>query len=75
MELEVPEALVGKTLTEAQLRKQHEIEVVLIRRLYDPESTKKKRTTIMPSGRYVLQKGDMMVVCGEESKLDALEKL
>lgn len=75
MELEVPEALIGKTLTEAQLRKQHDIEVVLIRRLYDPENTKKKRTTIMPSGRYVLQKGDVMVVCGEEGKLDALERL
>lgn len=75
MELEVPEGLVGKTLTEAQLRKQYEIEVILIRRLYDPENTKRKRATIMPSGRYVLQRGDVMVVCGEESKLDALEKL
>ncbi|HXU45842.1 MAG TPA: chloride channel protein [Thermoanaerobaculia bacterium] len=68
--LAVPEALVGKTLAEAQLPKTWGVRVIEIRRRkpYGEEEH------VIPAGETVLQAGDRLALVGPSAALERLEK-
>ena len=69
-EIDVPEALRGKTLAEANFRNATGMTVLCIRRAAaDPM---KPRTVVIPRADSVLQPDDKLIVFGETRKLDEL---
>ena len=69
-EIDVPEALRGKTLAEANFRSATGMTVLCIRRAAaDPM---KPRTVVIPQADSVLQPDDKLIVFGETRKLDKL---
>ncbi len=69
-EIDVPEALRGKTLAEANFRSATGMTVLCIRRAAaDPM---KPRTVVVPQADSVLQPDDKLIVFGETRKLDEL---
>ena len=69
-EVDVPESLQGKTLAEADLRRQKGITVLCIRRTVD--DPKKPRKVIFPDASDAMLPGDRLIVFGESKKVDAL---
>jgi CIC family chloride channel protein len=68
--ISVPAEFVGQTLAEAQLRARHGITVMAIQRM--DAAGREQRIAPRPDTR--LQRGDMLVVLGEESAMDRLER-
>ena len=69
-EVDVPESLQGKTLAEADLRRQKGITVLCIRRAAD--DPKKPRKVIFPDASDAMLPGDRLIVFGESKKVDAI---
>ena len=69
-EIAVPDGIRGKTLAEADLRKQSGITVLCVRRAN--ENPKKPRKVIIPQADDMISEGDRLVLFGETKKLDAL---
>ena len=69
-EIAVPDGIRGKTLAEADLRKQSGITVLCVRRAN--ENPKKPRKVIIPQAGDVFQGDDRLIVFGETRKLDSL---
>lgn len=68
VEIVVPERFVGKTLSQIDLRKQYQVQVVLLR----PSGAKK--TMLLPTGDRALQKGEILVVMGETKPIERFQK-
>ena len=68
-EVDVPESLRGKTLAEADLRRQKGLTVLCIRRADD--DPKKPRKVIFPEAADAMLPGDRLIVFGESKKIDA----
>ena len=69
-EVEVPEAIRGKTLAEADLRKKKGVTVLCIRR-NDPENPNKPRKVLIPQAGDTIQSDDLLIVFGATKALDA----
>ncbi len=71
-----PVAFVGKSLRDLDLRARHNVNVVTIRPRgangFDPSG---RPSFAVPGPDYVIQEGDMLVVIGEASAIDALDRL
>jgi trk system potassium uptake protein TrkA len=67
-EIMAPEKYVGKTLIEANLRQQHGLNVIALRRGEDNEYT-----YFLPD--YRLQEGDMLLVAGKEENIGGFAKV
>ena len=71
-EIDVPEACVGKTLAEADLRKKSGVTVLCIRRP-DPKNNRKPLQIIIPNpNNDAFEAGDKLIVFGTTSGIDAL---
>lgn len=68
-EIAPPEKFIGKTLKELDLRNKYGIQVIAIRELI-PE-----RTIYIPKADFVIKDSDILVVMGEEEKLEKIVKL
>jgi trk system potassium uptake protein TrkA len=66
-ELEVPEALVGHTLAESDLRRRFGITVLVVKR--------KQSLVVSPPADYVLEKGDLLVVLGANTNISRLNEM
>jgi len=73
-EIEVPSILFDKTLESAALRKNYNIEVLLIRRTI-VEGNNKKNTYIQPGGQTKLQMNDVLLVFGKKEHIDHFSKM
>jgi len=73
-EAEVPGKYIGKALKGIDLRKKYGIEVILIKRPYDPENKEKERVFV-PSAEYIFHFGDILLIMGDEEDVDAFKKL
>ncbi|MBO4448788.1 MAG: TrkA family potassium uptake protein [Kiritimatiellae bacterium] len=71
-EVDVPEGLRGKTLADADLRRQKGVTVLCIRRAQ--EDPKKPRKVIFPDASDAMLPGDRLIVFGESKKVDSLSK-
>ncbi len=67
-EIAVPDRFVGKTLGELDLRKRHNVLVVLIRQ------TLPARTTLLPRGDRQFQPDEILVLLGESKSIEKLHK-
>ena len=70
-EIDVPEACVGKTLAEADLRKKSGVTVLCIRRP-DPKNSKKPLQILIPNPNDAFEAEDKLIVFGTTSGIDAL---
>ncbi|MBN1947302.1 MAG: chloride channel protein [Bradymonadales bacterium] len=72
-EIEVPAAWVGKTLREADLRKNHQIEVVLVHRESGLANDLDGRPGMFPSPDLKLEPGDKLLVIGMREVIRAMK--
>jgi trk system potassium uptake protein TrkA len=70
-EIDVPEACVGKTLAEADLRKKSGVTVLCIRRP-DPKNHRKPLQIVIPNPNDAFEAEDKLIVFGTTSGIDAL---
>jgi trk system potassium uptake protein TrkA len=68
-EIAPPEKFIGKNLRELDLRNKYGIQVIAIRELI-PE-----KTTFVPKADFVLKDSDILVIMGEEKKLEKINAL
>ena len=68
--VKVTEVLLGKSLLEADIRKQYHINVFAIQKFYDQENEQ----TIMPGPEYVFEENDVMMIVGHNDDLDRFVK-
>jgi trk system potassium uptake protein TrkA len=68
VEIMVPDSFVGKTLSQLDLRKQYQVQVVLLR------SSGTEKTTLLPTGDRALQKGEILVVLGETKPIERFQR-
>ena len=71
-EVEVPSGLVGKTLADANLRRTHGLEVVLIHTTAVDDTCLEGRPGKLPTPDAILERGDLLLVMGA---VEAIEKL
>ena len=69
-EIDVPEEMLGKTLAEADFRRETGLTVLCIRRA--GEDPKKPRTVIIPQASERMTAADRLIVFGETKKLDEI---
>ncbi len=70
MEIEVPEDLVGKTISESKFRQKFNVNIVAIK-----THVGEIYRMVIPTPEYVFRREDALVVVGEEKMLDLLKKL
>ena len=70
-EIDVPEACVGKTLAEADLRKKSGVTILCIRRP-DPKNNRKPLQILIPNPNDAFEAEDKLIVFGTTSGIDAL---
>lgn len=70
-EIDVPEACVGKTLAEADLRKKNGVTVLCIRRP-DPKSDRKPMQIVIPGPNDDFKENDKLIVFGTTAGIDAI---
>ena len=70
-EIDVPEACVGKTLAEADIRKKSGVTVLCIRRP-DPKNNRKPLQVLIPNPNDAFEAEDKLIVFGTTSGIDAL---
>ena len=70
-EIDVPEACVGKTLAEADLRKKSGVTVLCIRRP-EPKNKRKPLQILIPNPNDAFEAEDKLIVFGTTSGIDAL---
>ena len=70
-EIDVPEACVGKTLAEADIRKKSGVTVLCIRRP-DPKNNRKPLQIVIPNPNDAFEAEDKLIVFGTTSGIDAL---
>ncbi len=70
-EIDVPEACVGKTLAEADLRKKNGVTVLCIRRP-DPKSDRKPMQIVIPGPNDDFMENDKLIVFGTTAGIDAI---
>jgi trk system potassium uptake protein len=80
VETRVPDAIQGQTLTEANIRSRFGIDIVAIRRRAPQldkkgESQLKDTMLIAPRADEILGKNDILVIIGEEGKIDKFKSL
>jgi trk system potassium uptake protein TrkA len=68
-ETSVPQAFTGKSLSDLNLRKRFDINVIAIKELV-PE-----RLVLNPEANFVLKDSDIMVILGSDKDLDKLKNL
>ncbi|MGB7297112.1 MAG: TrkA family potassium uptake protein [Candidatus Aminicenantales bacterium] len=68
-EIAPPEKFIGKSLKQLDLRNKYEIQVIAIRELV-PE-----RTIYVPKADFVIKDSDILIVMGDEKKLEKLTSL
>jgi len=71
VEIPVPGAFVGKTISDLNIRQQFGFSILLIKR---PHGGGKKDLTVTPSPEFVLHSGDLMLVLGPSSRLRSLKQ-
>jgi len=75
IELIAPESFVGKTLRNLDVRAQHGVNVVAIKRKANDEEGKEKETVdVSPQADYVIKKDDILIVLGENDKITEFKK-
>ena len=65
-EIAPPERFIGKSLKDLDLRNKHGIQVIAIREIV-PE-----RTVYIPKADFVIKDSDVLIVMGEEKKLEKI---
>jgi len=73
-EVEVPSALVGKTLAQANLRRTHGVEVVLIHTSTVDEACLEGRPGKLPTPDMVLERGDRLLVIGAVEAIKGIKE-
>lgn len=68
-EIAPPEKFIGKSLKEIDLRNKYGVQVIAVRELV-PE-----RTTYIPKADFVIKDSDVLIVMGDEKKLEKLTSL
>lgn len=66
-ELEVPQSMVGSTLLETDVRRRYGVTVLVVKR--------KDTLMVSPSINYTFQKGDLLIVIGNDSDIARLNEL
>lgn len=66
-EIPVPKPLVGKTPVSSQVRNRYGTEIILVR--------KPDNTTLFPSGEYLFQREDRILLFGANDKIQRIQKL
>ena len=79
VEAKVPSGVVGKSLQEAGLRKQHQLNLITVRKASDPSkrtfSRKDERELIgVPPADYRFDSDDLLVLFGQQSQIDRFLK-
>lgn len=79
VEIDTPEALVGKTIAEAQLRQEHNVNIVGIKRRVPDVDDRGRRTfretiDLVPKPTDTLDEGDILILAGEDDDIQALLK-
>lgn len=79
VETDVPPSLYGKTLAEAQLRQQYNINIVAIKHREPDVDERGRRTfsetiTLVPNPSDALREGDVLIVAGEDDDIQELMK-
>ncbi len=79
VEIDTPEALVGKTIAEAQLRQEHNVNIVGIKRRVPDVDDRGRRTfretiDLVPKPTDTLDEGDILILAGEDDDIQALVK-
>lgn len=69
MEINLPEAFLGKSLIDLKLRNTHEIEVLMIKHLKDIFDTHSPSEIVTPDPNYKLKITDRLIVFGKDDKL------
>jgi trk system potassium uptake protein TrkA len=75
VEAKVPTEVVGKTLQEVGLRKEHQLNLVTVRKAADPDREVVSRKSNVdfigvPPADYRFEAGDMLVLFGEQARID-----
>jgi hypothetical protein len=73
-EVEVPPSLVGKTLAEAELRRRHGVEVVMIHTSGMEDAGLDGRPGKFPAPEVRLEPGDRLLVMGAPEAIEALRR-
>ena len=68
IEIVVPDNFVGKTLSELDLRRQYQVQVVLVR------APQGEKTTLLPTGDRAIQTGEVLVLLGETKAIERFQK-
>ncbi len=68
VEIVVPDRFVGKTLKQLDLRKQYQVQVVLLR------AAGTEKTTLLPTGDRALQKGEILIILGETNAIERFQQ-
>ncbi len=66
MEMDAPRSFWNKSLKELNLKALYQIDILLIKRTYPPQ------TVTLPSAEEVLNKGDLLVIAGHSENIDKL---
>lgn len=73
-ELEAPTAMTGRTLQEINLRNKFDLELLLIKR-NEGHGKARKMIYIQPGGSTKIKMNDMLLVFGDQKKIDHLSKI
>ena len=79
VEIDTPDMLVGKTIEDAQLRQQHHVNIVGIKRRSPDVDARGRRTfretiDLVPTPSDVLAEGDILILAGEDDDIQKLVK-
>jgi CIC family chloride channel protein len=69
--LEAPNVFIGKSLRELQIRSRFGVDVLLVKKQADGTDS----AALQPDGDYRIEMGDILLVFGEKSDLDKLERI
>jgi CIC family chloride channel protein len=70
IEIEAPTRFIGKSLRHLNMRSQYGVDVILVKK-----RSKATSATIQPDANYKIELGDSLLVFGEKSYLEKLEKI
>jgi trk system potassium uptake protein TrkA len=69
IEMAPPQVWIGKTLSEIDIRKKYDVQIIMIREVV-PENN-----IILPSGDHVLKDSDILVILGHNEDISRVERL
>ncbi len=79
VEIDVPRALIGQTIEQAQLRQRHSVNVVAVKKQVPDVDDRGRRTfreeiDLVPKPSDTFEEGDVLILAGEDDDIQALVK-